>query len=129
VRFLLDELCRLWTDWYSEERPYTHEDAKIMMYSRGPNTIWGCNRRLVDRRLREIRNHRHWRNPRGNPSRRRYLWFSDTDGNDWSQIAESLIEMCLARRVWVHSDGDPYESDDPRLIEDEEGNRDIRYID
>jgi len=36
--------------------------------------------------------------------------------------------MCLAGRIWTHSDGD-YDSDDLRIIEDDDGNRTINFLD
>ncbi|KAN0117097.1 hypothetical protein V8E51_003074 [Hyaloscypha variabilis] len=98
VRYLLDLLCQVWQDAAGGpgELSWSHEDTKIMMAAPQPYTIWWSNRRSADTQLREIQRGLHWANPRGNRSRRRYLRFTDTDGNDWSQIAENLIQMCLA---------------------------------
>jgi hypothetical protein len=124
---LLDLLCREWQ--HANEGAWTHEDTKIMMQSAEPYTIWWSNRRSANDQLGEIRNGEHWVTPRNLRGRRRYLRFSDTDGNDWSQIAENLIEMCHAGRVWMHSDGDIDSDNDERIIEDPPGNIRVNYID
>ncbi|KAN0116659.1 hypothetical protein V8E51_002636 [Hyaloscypha variabilis] len=99
VRYLLDLLCRVWKADNDGSGAWTHEDIKIMMETQPPYIIWWSNRRSADAQLREIQRGLHWVNPRRNRSRRRYLRFTDTDDNNWSRIAENLIEMCLAGRI------------------------------
>ena len=127
---MLDFLCLIWQGDNQDfaELPWTHEDIKLELLKDQLYSIWWSNSRAADDTIKDIMNGRHWSNPRNNPNHRRYLRFSDTDGNDWSLIAENLLQMCQADRVWVHQDGD-YEGEDDDRFEVTEDGREIRYID
>ena len=116
-------------------RWWTHEDVKVEMAMPQPTLVWWSNRRSADGQLREIQGRVHWWDPdrvwpaRDDPRAKLCLRFSDTDGNDWSAIAENLIEMCRANRVWIHGDGDIEEDGDDRFIFSDGGDQRIRYLD
>jgi hypothetical protein len=92
-----------------------------------PTLVWWSNRNSADGQLRQIQDGVHWL-PHAEDNAKLCLRFRDTDGNDWSAIAENLIDMCRAGRVWIHGDGDFEDEGDGRFEYNEQGDRRIRYL-
>jgi hypothetical protein len=114
---------------------WTHEDVKAEMANEMPTLVWWSNRNSANNQLRQIHDNVHWWDPEGmgqsyaEDKAKLCLRFRDTVGNDWSKIAENLIDMCRAGRAWNHGNGDFEDEGDSRFQYNEQGDRQIRYLD
>lgn len=87
----------------------THTQVKRDFVEDHVDILWFSDNRAMDGVLRELREGQHLGSDRlgGQGARTRSarnaplcLRFDDTDSNDWSLIADQMIDLMLAGRIW-----------------------------